>query len=159
MKIPFIDLQAQYQAYKPEIDKAIQNVLNSSQYIMGPEVKKLEEGLSAYTGSKHAIACSSGTDALLIALMAMDIQPGDEVITTPFTFIATTEVVSILGAVPVFVDVDPDTLNINADKIEEKITAKTKAIIPVSLYGQVADMDEINAIAVSYTHLTLPTKA
>ena len=155
MKIPFIDLQAQYQAYKPEIDKAIQNVLNSSQYIMGSEVKKLEEGLSAYTGSKHAIACSSGTDALLIALMAMDIQPGDEVITTPFTFIATTEVVSILGAVPVFVDVDPDTLNINADKIEEKITAKTKAIIPVSLYGQVADMDEINAIAVKHNLIVI----
>lgn len=155
MKIPFIDLQAQYQAYKPEIDKAIQNVLNSSQYIMGPEVKKLEEGLSAYTGSKHAIACSSGTDALLIALMAMDIQPGDEVITTPFTFIATTEVVSILGAVPVFVDVEPDTLNINADKIEEKITAKTKAIIPVSLYGQVADMDEINAIAVKHNLIVI----
>ncbi|MBF90966.1 MAG: aminotransferase DegT [Flavobacteriales bacterium] len=147
MKIPFIDLQAQYQAYKLEINEAIQNVLNYSQYIMGPEVKKLEDGLAAYTGSKHAIACSSGTDALLIVLMAMDIQPGDEVITTPFTFIATTEVVSLLGAIPVFVDVEPDTLNIDASKIEEKITAKTKAIIPVSLYGQVADMDEINAIA------------
>lgn len=147
MKIPFIDLQAQYQAYKSEIDESIQNVLNTSQYIMGPEVKKLEEGLATYTGSKHVIACSSGTDALLIALMAIDIQPGDEVITTPFTFISTTEVVSLLGAVPVFVDVDPDTLNIDANKIEEKITKKTKAIIPVSLYGQVADMDEINAIA------------
>ena len=88
MKIPFIDLQAQYQAYKIEIDEAIQNVLSSSQYIMGPEVKKLEDGLASYTGSRHAIACSSGTDALLIALMAMDIQPGDEVITTPFTFIS-----------------------------------------------------------------------
>ena len=155
MKIPFIDLQAQYQAYKPEIDEAIQNVLNSSQYIMGPEVKKLEEGLAAYTGSKHAIACSSGTDALLIALMAMDIQPGDEVITTPFTFIATTEVVSLLGAIPVFVDVEPDTLNIDASKIEEKITAKTKAIIPVSLYGQVADMDEINAIGAKHNLIVI----
>ena len=142
-----MELQAQYQAYKSEIDESIQNVLNTSQYIMGPEVKKLEEGLATYTGSKHVIACSSGTDALLIALMAIDIQPGDEVITTPFTFISTTEVVSLLGAVPVFVDVDPDTLNIDANKIEEKITKKTKAIIPVSLYGQVADMDEINAIA------------
>ncbi len=150
MKIPFIDLQAQYQAYKSEIDKAIQNVLNTSQYIMGPEVKKLEEGLATYTGSKHAIACSSGTDALLIALMAMDILPGDEVITTPFTFISTTEVVSLLGAIPVFVDVDPYTLNIDASKIEEKITNKTKAIIPVSLYGQVADMDEINEIALKH---------
>ena len=134
MKIPFIDLQAQYQAYKIEIDEAIQNVLSSSQYIMGPELKKLEDGLASYTGSKHAIACSSGTDALLIALMAMNIQPGDEVITTPFTFIATAEVVSLIGAIPVFVDVVPDTFNIDASKIEEKITAKTKAIIPVSLY-------------------------
>ena len=155
MKIPFIDLQAQYQAYKPEIDKAIQNVLNSSQYIMGPEVKKLEDALASYTGSKHAIACSSGTDALLIALMAMDIQPGDEVITTPFTFISTTEVVSLLGAIPVFVDVAPDTLNIDASKIEEKITAETKAIIPVSLYGQVADMDEINAIGAKHNLIVI----
>ena len=150
MKIPFIDLQAQYQAYKIEIDEAIQNVLSSSQYIMGPEVKKLEDGLASYTGSRHAIACSSGTDALLIALMAMNIQPGDEVITTPFTFIATAEVVSLIGAIPVFVDIAPDTFNIDASKIEEKITAKTKVIIPVSLYGQTADMDEINTIASKY---------
>ncbi len=155
MKIPFIDLQAQYQAYKQEIDKAIQNVLDSSQYIMGPEVKKLEDGLARYTGSKHAIACSSGTDALLIALMAMDIQPGDEVITTPFTFISTTEVVSLLGAIPVFVDIEPDTFNIDSSKIEEKITAKTKAIIPVSLYGQVADMYEINVIAAKYNLIVI----
>ena len=155
MKIPFIDLQAQYQAYKQEIDKAIQNVLDSSQYIMGPEVKKLEDGLARYTGSKHAIACSSGTDALLIALMAMDIQPGDEVITTPFTFISTTEVVSLLGAIPVFVDIEPDTFNIDSSKIEDKITAKTKAIIPVSLYGQVADMYEINAIAAKYNLIVI----
>ena len=155
MKIPFIDLQAQYQAYKQEIDKAIQNVLDSSQYIMGPDVKKLEDGLARYTGSKHAIACSSGTDALLIALMAMDIQPGDEVITTPFTFISTTEVVSLLGAIPVFVDIEPDTFNIDSSKIEEKITTKTKAIIPVSLYGQVADMYEINAIAAKYNLIVI----
>ena len=155
MKIPFIDLQAQYQAYKIEIDEAIQNVLSSSQYIMGPELKKLEDGLASYTGSKHAIACSSGTDALLIALMAMNIQPGDEVITTPFTFIATAEVVSLIGAIPVFVDVVPDTFNIDASKIEEKITAKTKAIIPVSLYGQTADMDEINTIASKYNLIVI----
>ena len=147
MKIPFIDLQAQYQAYKNEIDQAIQKVLDSSQYIMGQEVKNLESNLSNYTGSKHAIACSSGTDALLIALMAMDIQPGDEVITTPFTFISSAEVISLVGATPVFVDIDEKTYNIDSTKIEEKITSKTKAIIPVSLYGQVADMDEINAIA------------
>lgn len=150
MKIPFIDLQAQYQRYKEEIDAAIQGVLDSSQYIMGPEVKKLEDGLSAFTGAKHAIACSSGTDALLLALMAIGIKPGDEVITTPFTFIATTEVVSLLGAVPVFVDIEADTCNIDASQIASKITGKTKAIIPVSLYGQVADMDEINAIAAQH---------
>jgi UDP-2-acetamido-2-deoxy-ribo-hexuluronate aminotransferase len=147
MKIPFIDLQGQYQAYKPEIDQAIQKVLDSSQYIMGPEVTRLEERLASYVGSKHAIGCSSGTDALLLALMAVGVKPGDEVITTPFTFIATTEVVSLLGAVPVFVDVEDDTLNIDASQIESKITDKTKVIMPVSLYGQTADMDAINAIA------------
>ena len=155
MKIPFIDLQAQYQEYKSEIDEAIQNVLNSSQYIMGPEVMKLEDGLATYTGSKHAIACSSGTDALLIALMAMDIKPQDEVITTPFTFISTTEVLSLLGAVPVFVDVERDTFNIDAEKIEEKINSRTKAIIPVSLYGQVADMDKINSIAAKHNLIVI----
>ena len=118
MKIPFINLQAQYQSYKEEIDAAIQRVLDSSQYVMGPEVKKLEQELSKYTGAKHAIACSSGTDALLLALMAIDIKPGDEVITTPFTFIATTEVVSILGAVPVFVDIEEGTCNIDASQID-----------------------------------------
>ena len=159
MKIPFIDLQAQYQAYKSEIDEAIQNVLNSSQYIMGPEVNKLEEGLAAYTGSKHAIACSSGTDALLIALMAIDIQPGDEVITTPFTFISSAEVVSLCGATPVFVDINEKTYNIDSTKIEEKITSKTKAIIPVSLYGQVSDMDEINAIARKYNLIVIEDAA
>lgn len=155
MKIPFIDLQAQYQEYKPEIDEAIQNVLNSSQYIMGPQIKKLEDGLASYTGTKHAIACSSGTDALLIALMAMDIKPQDEVITTPFTFISTTEVLSLLGAIPVFVDIEQDTFNIDAEKIEEKITDRTKAIIPVSLYGQVADMDKINSIAAKHNLIVI----
>ena len=159
MKIPFIDLQAQYQAYKNEIDQAIQKVLDSSQYIMGQEVKDLESNLSNYTGSKHAIACSSGTDALLIALMVMDIQPGDEVITTPFTFISTAEVISLVGATPVFVDIDEKTYNIDSTKIEEKITSKTKAIIPVSLYGQVADMDEINAIAQKYNLIVIEDAA
>ena len=155
MKIPFIDLQAQYQKYKPEIDEAVQNVLNSSQYIMGPQIKKLEDELASYTGTKHAIACSSGTDALLIALMAMDIKSGDEVITTPFTFISTTEVLSLLGAVPVFVDIERDTFNIDAEKIQEKITDRTKAIIPVSLYGQVADMDKINSIAAKHNLIVI----
>lgn len=147
MKIPFIDLQSQYQAYKIDIDSAIQNVLETSQYIMGPVVKQFEENLANYVGVKHAIACSSGTDALMIALMSIDIKPGDEVITSPFTFIASGEVISLLGAVPVFVDIDADTYNIDAKLIESKITPKTKAIIPVSLYGQTADMDTINTIA------------
>tara|TARA_B100000513_G_scaffold195708_1_gene127071 strand:+ start:2024 stop:3109 length:1086 start_codon:yes stop_codon:yes gene_type:complete len=147
MKIPFIDLQSQYLSYKEEIDSAIHDVLDSSQYIMGPPVKELEFNLAKYTGVKHAIACSSGTDALLIALLCIGIKPGDEIITTPFTFISSSEVISQLGAIPVFVDIEEDTYNINANKIEAKITNRTKAIIPVSLYGQTADMDLINEIA------------
>jgi len=134
MKIPFIDLKTQYETYKEEINKEVLGVLDSTQFILGPQVTKLEEGLSKYTGAKHAIGCSSGTDALLLALMAFDIKPGDEIITTPFTFIATAEVIALLGAKPVFVD-------------EAKITSKTKAIMPVSLYGQTSNMDEINKIA------------
>ena len=147
MKIPFIDLQSQYLSYKEEIDTAIHDVLDSSQYIMGPPVKELEFNLAKYIGVKHAIACSSGTDALLIALLCIGIKPGDEIITTPFTFISSSEVISQLGAIPVFVDIEEDTYNINANKIEAKITNRTKAIIPVSLYGQTADMDLINEIA------------
>jgi UDP-2-acetamido-2-deoxy-ribo-hexuluronate aminotransferase len=147
MKINFIDLQGQYQAYKAEIDAEIQSVLNTSMYIGGPQMEKLKSLLTEYTGAKHCIPCSSGTDALLVALMAYDIGAGDEVITTPFTFIATAEVIAFLGAKPVFVDIDEATYNIDPKLIEAKITAKTKAIMPVSLYGQPADMDEINAIA------------
>ena len=147
MKIPFIDLQSQYQSYKSEIDLAIQEVLDSSQYIMGPKVAEFEKNLSQFTGAKHAIGCSSGTDALLVALMAINIKPGDEIITSPFTFIASSEVVSFLGATPVFVDIEEDTYNIDASLIESKITTKTKVIMPVSLYGQTADMDKINEIA------------
>jgi UDP-2-acetamido-2-deoxy-ribo-hexuluronate aminotransferase len=147
MKIDFANLQYQYQLYKTEIDEAIQAVLNKSNYIMGEEITQLENSLQEFTGAKHAIACSSGTDALLLAMMALDIKPGDEIITTPFTFIATAETIALLGAVPVFVDIDEKTYNIDPAKIEEKITSKTKAIIPVSLYGQPADMDAIQAIA------------
>lgn len=147
MSIPFIDLKAQYQALKPAIDARIQKVLDHGQYIMGPEVLELEERLEAYTGATHCITVASGTEALLIALMAIGIKPGDEVITTPFTFVATAEVIVLLGAVPVFVDIEADTCNIDASKIEAAITSKTKAIMPVSLYGQPADMDDINAIA------------
>jgi UDP-2-acetamido-2-deoxy-ribo-hexuluronate aminotransferase len=147
MTIPFIDLKTQYQALKPQIHARIDAVLEHGQYIMGPEVKELEEKLALYTGAKHCITVASGTEALLMSLMALDIKPGDEIITTPFTFVATAEVIVLLGAKPVFVDVEPDTGNIDASLIETKITAKTKAIMPVSLYGQVADMDEINAIS------------
>lgn len=149
MKINFIDLQGQYQKYKNEIDKEIHEVLDSSMYI-GGKVTELEKNLVDFLGCKHAIACSSGTDALLLALMALDIKAGDEVITTPFTFIATAEMIAFIGATPVFVDIDEKTYNIDASKIEEKITNKTKAIMPVSLFGQVADMDEINLIAKKY---------
>lgn len=147
MNIPFINLNAQYTAYKKEIDEGIASVLNSSQYIMGSDTNELEKELSAFCGAKHTRVVSSGTDALLLSLMALDITSGDEVITTPFTFIATAEVVSLLGAKPVFVDIDERTYNIDVAKLESAITPRTKAIIPVSLYGLCADMDKINAIA------------
>ncbi|WP_404320053.1 DegT/DnrJ/EryC1/StrS family aminotransferase [Malaciobacter canalis] len=146
-KIDFAKLQDQYQLYKTEIDEAIHAVLDKSNYIMGEEITQLEESLQEFTGAKYAISCSSGTDALLLAMMALDIKPGDEVITTPFTFIATAETIAFLGAVPVFVDIDEKTYNIDPSKIEEKISSKTKAIIPVSLYGQPADMEKIQNIA------------
>lgn len=146
-KIEFADLKAQYRAYKTEIDEKVLNIMSSAQFIMGKEVSDLEDNLSKYTGSKKAISLSSGTDALLVPLMALNIGAGDEVITTPFTFIATAEVIAMLGAKPVFVDIDETTYNIDTKKISEKITNKTKAIMPVSLYGQIADMDEINEIA------------
>ncbi len=147
MKIDFAKLQDQYQLYKLEIDEAIHDVLNKSNYIMGEEITALEESLQEFTKAKFAISCSSGTDALLLAMMAMDIKPGDEIITTPFTFIATAETIAFLGAIPIFVDIDEKTYNLNPDLIEEKITNKTKAIIPVSLYGQPANMTKIQDIA------------
>lgn len=147
MSIPFIDLRSQYQALKPQIQARINAVLEHGQYIMGPEVRELEERLQTYTGARHCITVASGTEALLISLMALGIGPGDEIITTPFTFVATAEVIVLLGAKPVFVDIEPDTCNIDVRQIEAAITPRTKGIIPVSLYGQAADMDEINAIA------------
>ena len=150
MKINFIDLQAQYQAYKEEIDREVGDVMTSAQFIGGPKLQALEKGLADYTGAAHAIGCSSGTDALLLALMALDIKAGDEVITTPFTFIATAEVIAFLGAKAVFVDIDETTYNIDAALIEDAITERTKAIIPVSLYGQCADMDAVNAVAAKH---------
>ena len=150
MKIDFANLQHQYQLYKNDIDTNIQNVLNKSNYIMGEEISQLEEKLCDFTGAKYAITCSSGTDALLLIMMAMGIQPGDEIITTPFTFIATAETIALMKAVPVFVDIEEETFNIDVNKIEAAITDKTKAIMPVGLYGQPADLDEINAIAQTY---------
>lgn len=143
----FIDLKAQQTAIKPELDQRIAAVLAHGQYIMGPEVVELEQTLAAYVGVKHCVTVASGTEALLIALMALGVRPGDEIITTPFTFIATAEVIVLLGAKPVFVDVEPRTCNIDPAKIEAAITSKTRAIMPVSLYGQCADMGAINAIA------------
>lgn len=153
MSIPFIDLKAQYQALKTSVDARIQVVLDHGQYIMGPEVKELEEKLAAYCGVKHCITVASGTEALLIALMALDLQPGDEVITTPFTFAATAEVIVLAGATPVFVDIEANTCNIDTTLIEAAITSRTRAIMPVCLYGQVCDMDEINAIAARHGNL------
>jgi UDP-2-acetamido-2-deoxy-ribo-hexuluronate aminotransferase len=147
MKIDFANLQHQYQLYKTQIDANIQKVLDNSNYIMGEEVQRLERKLEQFTETKHAITCSSGTDALLLAMMAIDIQPDDEVITTSFSFIATAEIIALLKAVPVFVDIEESTFNIDASKIEAVVTSKTKAIMPVSLYGQPADLDEINVIA------------
>jgi len=143
----FIDLKTQYRALKSEIDARIQRVLDHGQYILGPEITELEEKLVARIGARHCISVASGTEALLIALMALDIGPGDEVVTTPFTFAATAEMIVLLGARAVFVDVEEETANIDAARIEAAITPKTKAIMPVSLYGQPADMDEINALA------------
>ena len=143
----FTDLKAQYAALKTDIDARIHRVLDHGQYIMGPEVAEMEAALAAFTGAPHCVAVASGTEALLIALMAIGLKPGDEVITTPFTFAATAEVIVLLGGVPVYVDIEPDTCNIDATLIEAKVTTRTRAIMPVSLYGQVADMDAINAIA------------
>ena len=143
----FIDLQAQYQQHKTQIDGAIARVLDHGQFLFGPEITQLEKQLAAYVGVKHCIAMSSGTTALQVALMALNVGPGDEVITTPFSFFATAEVIYLLGATPVYVDIDPDTYLLDPALLEAAMTAKTKAIIPVSLYGQCADMDAINIIA------------
>lgn len=143
----FIDLRSQYQASRALIDRRIHNVLEHGQYIMGPEVAELEQRLADRTGAGDCITVASGTEALIIALMALGVGAGDEVITTPFSFIATAEAIVLVGATPVFVDVDAATCNIDPTLIEAKITTRTRAIMPVSLYGQPADMEEINAIA------------
>jgi UDP-2-acetamido-2-deoxy-ribo-hexuluronate aminotransferase len=148
--LDFIDLKTQYAVLRESIDTRMQRVLDHGQYIMGPEVKELEQRLAEFTGARHCITVASGTEALLIALMALGVGAGDEVITSPFTFVATAEVIVLLGAKPVYVDIEADTCNIDAAGIEAKITPRTKAIIPVSLYGQVPDMEAINAIAIRH---------
>jgi UDP-2-acetamido-2-deoxy-ribo-hexuluronate aminotransferase len=146
----FIDLKSQYKELKAEIDAGIARVLDHGKYILGPEVAELEEKLAAFTGAKHCISCANGTDALQIALMALGVGPGDEVVTPGFTFIATAEAVAVLGAKPVYVDIDPRTYNLNPELLAAAITPRTKAIMPVSLYGQCADFDAINAIAAKH---------
>lgn len=145
--IPFIDLAAQQDRLRPQIEAAISRVLAHGQYILGPEVAELEEKLAAYTGAAYCISCANGTDALQIALMALGVGTGDEVITPGFTYIATAEAAAILGAKVIYVDIDPDTYNLDPAKLEALITPRTKAIMPVSLYGQCADYDAINSIA------------
>ena len=146
----FIDLKRQYHEHKKEIDKQIQDVLDNTSFIMGPKVLELESQLASYTNVKHAITCSSGTDALLLALMGLGIGPGDEVITVPFTWISTAEVISLVGATPRFVDIEADTYNMDIDQLEAAINPRTKAIMPVSLFGQMPDYDRINAIAAKH---------
>lgn len=146
----FIDLKAQYRAIQSDVDARIHKVLEHGQFILGPEVIELELILARRTGVQHCIACASGTDALMLAMMALGIGAGDEVITSPFTFIATAEMIALLGAKPVFVDTDPETYNLDPQRIEAAITVRTKAIMPVSLYGLCADFDAINAIAAQH---------
>jgi len=146
-KIQMVDLKSQYEKIKSEVDTAIQNVLTNTAFINGPEVKEFQKELEAYLGVKHVIPCANGTDALQIAMMALDLKPGDEVITADFTYVATAEVIGLLGLKPVLVDVVPDTFDIDIAAIEKAITPKTKAIVPVHLFGQCADMDKIMALA------------
>jgi UDP-2-acetamido-2-deoxy-ribo-hexuluronate aminotransferase len=143
----FIDLKAQYRLYQREIDAAIKEVIDGAHFIMGPQVAALETALAGYVGTRHAITCASGTDALLIALMALGVGPGDEVVTVPFTWIATAEVIAVLGAKPVFVDIEPASFNIDVARIEAAITPRTKALLPVSLFGQMPDYAAITALA------------
>ncbi|MFH1760475.1 MAG: DegT/DnrJ/EryC1/StrS family aminotransferase, partial [bacterium] len=150
MQIPVIDVKRQLTAIRQEIDSALNEVFESGQFILGPFVKKFEQEVCDYIRVSHSIGCASGTDALMLALMGIGIRPGDEVITTPFTFVATAEVIAFLGAKPVFVDINPNTFNIAPEKIETAVTENTKAILPVHLFGLCSDMDSINKVAEKY---------
>ncbi len=142
----FVDLQSQYQAYREDIDAAIQRVLDHGRFIMGPEVEEVEASLSQYVGMPYAVSCASGTDALLMALMALDVGPGDEVVTVPFTWISTAEVITLAGATVRFVDINPDTYLIDTSELEKVVNASTKAVIPVDLFGQMAAYEDIYRI-------------
>src|SRR5678815_3849988 len=143
MNVPLLDLQAQYVSLRDDLREAVERVMSSQRFVLGDEVRELENTLAAYCETKHAIGCASGSDALLLALMALDIKAGDEVITTPFTFFATGSAITRLGARPVFVDIDPLTYNIDPAAVARAITPRTKAIMPVHLYGQCVDMDAL----------------
>ncbi len=149
-KLMMVDLKSQYEEIKPEVDAAIREIIDSTAFINGPAVNKFQQNLEKYLGVKHVIPCANGTDSLQVSMMALDLKPGDEVITTSFTFIATAEVIALLGLTPVLVDVDPDTFNIDPQSIERAITSKTRAIVPVHLFGQSADMEAIIKIAEKY---------
>ena len=148
--IQMVDLKGQYEKIKPEIDAAIQSVIDSCAFVKGPAVKAFEEHLATYLGVRHVISCGNGTDALQVSMMALGLQPGDEVITSPFTFIATAEVIALLRLTPVFVDVDPRTFNLDINKVEAAITPRTRAIVPVHLFGQCCDMEPLLALAAKH---------
>jgi dTDP-4-amino-4,6-dideoxygalactose transaminase len=150
MSIPLLDLKAQYLSIKEEIDKAILGVIDSCRFIFGPEMKALEDEIAFYCGTKHAVAVANGTDALVLALQACKIGPGDEVITSPFTFFSSAETIASVGATPVFADIDPLTLNLDIVQLEKKINPRTKAVIPVHIFGQMMDMEKIMALAEKY---------
>jgi dTDP-4-amino-4,6-dideoxygalactose transaminase len=151
MQVPLLDLKEQNQKLRPEIEAALGRVLDTNGFILGGEVAELEKRLADYCGTKYAIGCASGSDALLLAMMALDVRAGDEVITTPYSFFATVSAITRLGAIPVFVDIDPQTYNLDVSQIEAKITSKTKAIQPVHLYGQCADMKALREISAKYS--------